>query len=94
MFKNALIFTFIGLKRNVVGLIGMALAVALNALLFWAFMPLGIILPFVLTVAVCGYIGIYAAYPKIKEVMIDPYYDEYGNPKEEKEEEKTEVLSE
>ncbi|MBO4869492.1 MAG: DUF624 domain-containing protein [Clostridia bacterium] len=94
LFKNALIFTFIGLKRNIVGLIGMAVAVALNALLFWAFMPLGIILPFVLTVAVCGYIGIYAAYPKIKEVMIDPYYDEYGNPKEEKEEEKTEVLSE
>jgi hypothetical protein len=24
--------------------------------------------------------GIYAAWPKIKEIMIDPYYDENGNP--------------
>ena len=80
LFKNALIFTFLGLKRNIVGLLGMVIVVALNAFLFFAFMPLGVIMPFVLTFAVCGYIGIYAAYPKIKEVMIDPYYNEYGEP--------------
>jgi hypothetical protein len=27
----------------------------------------------------------YAAYPKIKEIMIDPYYDEEGNPRKEAE---------
>ena len=62
----------------------MIIAVGINVFLFFVFMPLGAILPFVLTVAVCGYIGTYAAYPKIKEVMIDPYYDEYGNPRESK----------
>ena len=61
-------------------LLGMAVAVAINAFLVFVFLPLGAILPFILTVAVCGYIGTYAAYPKIKEVMIDPYYDENGNP--------------
>ena len=80
IFKNAFIFTFAGIKRNILGLLGMVIVVALNAFLMFVFLPLGAILPFVLTVAVCGYIGTYAAYPKIKEVMIDPYYDEYGNP--------------
>ena len=80
IFKNAFIFTFAGIKRNILGLLGMIIVVALNAFLMFVFLPLGAILPFVLTVAVCGYIGTYAAYPKIKEVMIDPYYDEYGNP--------------
>lgn len=88
LFKNALIFTFLGLKRNIVGLLGMVIVVALNAFLFFAFMPLGVIMPFVLTFAVCGYIGIYAAYPKIKEVMIDPYYNEYGEPIDPKDSEK------
>lgn len=80
LFKNAFIFTFAGIKRNILGLLGMVLAIAINAFLVFVFLPLGAILPFILTVAVCSYIGTYAAYPKIKEVMIDPYYDEYGNP--------------
>ena len=80
IFKNAFIFTFAGIKRNILGLLGMVIAIAINAFLFFVFLPVGAILPFILTVAVCGYIGTYAAYPKIKEVMIDPYYDEYGNP--------------
>lgn len=80
LFKNAFIFTFAGMKRNILGLLGMVVVVAINAFLFFVFLPLGAILPFILTVSVCGYIGTYAAYPKIKEVMIDPYYDEYGNP--------------
>ena len=94
LFKNALIFTFLGLKRNIVGLLGMVIVVALNAFLFFAFMPLGVIMPFVLTFAVCGYIGIYAAYPKIKEVMIDPYYNEYGEPIDPKDSEKNADIEE
>ena len=94
LFKNALIFTFLGLKRNIVGLLGMVIVVALNAFLFFAFMPLGVIMPFVLTFAVCGYIGIYAAYPKIKEVMIDPYYNEYGEPIDPKDSEKNTDIEE
>ena len=80
LFKNAFIFTFAGIKRNILGLLGIVAAVAVNAFFVFVFIPLGAILPFVLTMAVCWYIGVYAAYPKIKEVMIDPYYDENGDP--------------
>ena len=89
LFKNAFILTFAGIKRNILAVLGIAIVIGINIFLVFVFIPLGAILPFVLTVAVCGYIGMYAAYPKIKEVMIDPYYDEYGNPRE-KEEEKAE----
>ena len=82
LFKNAFILTFVGIKRNLLALLGIAVVIGINVFLFFVFMPLGAILPFVLTFAVCGYIGMYAAYPKIKEVMIDPFYDEYGNPRE------------
>ena len=78
LFKNAFIFVFAGLGRNVLGLIGVIAAVLLNMVIFWTFVPLGIILPFVLTIGVIGYIGVYTAYPKIKEIMIDPYQAENG----------------
>ena len=89
LFKNAFIFVFVGLGRNVLGLIGVIVAVLLNMVIFWTFIPLGIILPFVLTVAVIGYIGVYTAYPKIKEIMIDPYQAENGGDREDGPEEET-----
>ncbi len=76
MFKNALIFVFIGLKRNIPAILGMLLVIAFNVFIFIGFLPVGIVLPFVLTFSTCAYIGVYAAYPKIKEIMIDPYYNE------------------
>lgn len=76
--KNSFLFVFIGIKRNILGLIGTVLTVAVNLFLFIAYRPIGIILPFVLTASTLGYIMTYTAYPKIKEIMIDPYYDENG----------------
>ncbi len=76
MFKNGLIFSFIGLKRNIPAILGMLLVIAFNVFIFIGFLPVGIVLPFVLTFSTCAYIGVYAAYPKIKEIMIDPYYNE------------------
>ena len=55
-------------------LLGAAVIILLNYLLIGLFMPLGITLPLVITVGAVWYIMIYAAYPKIKEIMIDPYY--------------------
>ncbi len=78
MFKNGLIFSFIGLKRNIPAILGMLIVIAFNVFIFIGFLPVGIVLPFVLTFSTCAYIGVYAAYPKIKEVMIDPYYNENG----------------
>lgn len=76
LIKNAFIFAFAGLVRNVLALIGVVLAVLINMFLVGILTPLGMMLPFVLTIAVCGYITVYAAYPKIKEIMIDPYENE------------------
>lgn len=76
MVKNAVIFAFVGIKRNFMGLLGMIAVVALNVILLFTFMPIGIVLPFVLSFAACAYIGTYAAYPMIKEIMIDPYEEE------------------
>ena len=83
MFKNGLIFVFIGIKRNIPAIIGMLLVIAFNVFIFIGFLPVGIVLPFVLTFSTCAYIGVYAAYPKIKEIMIDPYYNENSEETEE-----------
>ncbi len=86
LIKNAFLFTFIGIKRNALAFIGMAIVIAFNIFLFWGFRPLAVALPFVLTSGTLSFIGTYAAYPKIKEIMIDPYYEnEDGIEREEEE---------
>lgn len=72
--KNSFIFSLIGLKRNIVGLLGVVLIVALNVVIYIYFLPLGGILPFFITIALASFAGVYAAYPNIKKIMIDPYY--------------------
>ncbi len=74
IFKNSFIFAFLGIKRNVVGLLGCAAVAILNALLFGLFPPFGIALPFIISISICYFIGGYTSYPIIKQYMIDPYY--------------------
>jgi len=76
MFKNALLFTVLGIKRNLMCLLGTVLVIALNLLIYFTFIPIGIILPFIITIALCNYLSVYCAYPVIKKYMIDPYYSE------------------
>ncbi len=53
-----------------------------NAMIFITYtimllaLPIGIIIPFVLLFADCSFMACYAAFPKIKEIMIDPYYED------------------
>lgn len=78
--KNAFLFTFIGLKRNFVGFLGVVIVCVLNYLLLsltFTF-SVALILPFVLSIAICGLISVYCAYPQIKKHMIDPYYESIG----------------
>ena len=37
-------------------------------------LPLGVAIPLFFLFGIGGFMGVYAAYPKIKEIMIDPYY--------------------
>ena len=69
--KNALYFTILGIKRNFVSLIGMICLVALNYLIFTLFMPIGALLPFVITLSICDFMAVYAAYPNIIKYMMD-----------------------
>ena len=74
--KNSLIFSIIGFKRNFMATLGIAVMVIVTYLLMVSVFPIGIIIPFVLLFADCSFIACYAAFPKIKEIMIDPYYTE------------------
>jgi len=69
--KNSFYFTILGVKRNFVALFGTVIVVLVNYFIFRIFMPIGAILPFVLTIAVIDLIGVYATYPVIKKYMID-----------------------
>ena len=82
--KNSLIFAIIGFKRNIMATLGIAVMVLLTYTLMLIALPIGIIVPFVLLFADCSFMACYAAFPKIKEIMIDPYYkDEKPEPQEE-----------
>ncbi len=72
--KNAFIFSILGFKRNITAFIGIILTFAINYFIFIFATPLGIALPVLVLVSFTNFMGVYAAYPKIKEIMIDPYY--------------------
>ena len=75
MFKNALLFTVLGIKRNIVSLLGLILLAGIEFALLMLYFPLGVILPFVGLFSIGYMMQIYASYPKIKQIMIDPYYE-------------------
>ncbi len=77
IFKNALFFAALGFKRNLMALLGIALIAIITIGLFFVILPIGIVIPFLILFSLGGFIGTYAAYPKIKEIMIDPYYAEH-----------------
>ena len=76
VFKNALIFTVLGIKRNVLALIGLVIvsAIAVLPMIMLVQVGLGIalVLPLIYYLGVCAFIYTYAAYPVIKKYMIDP----------------------
>ena len=78
--KNALIFAILGIKRNIMGILGIVLLIAIHIMLIVLLIPYGIsipiVLPFVYALAVIGFIGTYAAFPVIQKYMIDPYQSE------------------
>jgi len=81
--KNALIFSILGIKRNIMALLGYVLLLALHIFLIILLLPIGIsiplVLPFVYIMAVFGFISTYAAYPIIDRYMIQPYEAEHAS---------------
>ena len=77
MFKNALIFTALGIKRNLMALLGIVLLLVFHFALIVILIPYGIIIPVIVPVvyifAAIGFIVSYAIYPVIDRYMIAPY---------------------
>lgn len=75
IFKNAFIFTALGIKRNVMAILGIIFMALLNLALVAIFLPLNIIIPLVLPLfyflGYAGFITVYAAYPVIEKYMIN-----------------------
>ena len=76
IYKNALIFVVLGIKRNIMALLGLAIVTSIAALMIFLFLPMGLgvtlVLPFIYYLGICAFIYTYAAYPVIKKYMIDP----------------------
>lgn len=76
MLKNALIFTALGIKRNLMAALGILICIAL-----WAALSIigiqynfGVLMfiPAFIMFSLIGFISVYCAYPVIKKHMIDP----------------------
>ena len=76
--KNSLIFAFLGFKRTFLAFLGTALLLALTVIFAMSGMllALAIAMPLMILFSNSAYMCTYAAYFKIKEVMIDPYDNE------------------
>ncbi|MBE6545904.1 MAG: hypothetical protein E7668_00500 [Ruminococcaceae bacterium] len=84
--KNSLIFTVLGIKRNLMAGLGILLLLGLHVLLIILLVPMGVavplVLPLVYLLAVIGFITTYAAYPVIDRYMIAPYQTQEAIPSE------------
>ena len=87
--KNSMIFALIGMKRNIVAFLAIVLLIFFEVMLLsvTALQPIAVAAPLAILFASFAYMKVYAAYFKIKEIMIDPYKAEhpelYAEPEEE-----------
>lgn len=79
LLKNALIFSVLGMKRNLMAVLGNLLLAAItiglivgSSMLGVGFMGLPILLPFLYVPATSAFINVYAAYPVIDKYMVQP----------------------
>ena len=81
MIKNSLIFALLGIKRNVMALLGILLLIFLEILLLFGtggiLLPLAVAAPLAILFSTFAFMKVYASYYKIKEIMIDPYLAEH-----------------
>ena len=81
--KNSLIFALLGFKRNFVALLGILVCLVFEVAFIFAFrgilISFGVALPLLILFSTFAYMKVFAAYYKIKEVMIDPYVTDAGD---------------
>jgi uncharacterized membrane protein YesL len=82
LIKNALILAMLGIKRNIMAIIGIFILAVLNVVVFMYMPNIGVLLPSFFLMSNCSFMTCFAAYPNIKKYMIDPYYQEHPEEKE------------
>ena len=74
IFKNALVFSVLGIGRNLMSFLGIAILIALNIALILLLWPLGIVVPIILPLIYLlpsiNLLISYGAYPVIEKYMI------------------------
>jgi len=73
--KNALIFTILGIKRNLLACLGLIIVTAIAVVPMLLLLPkfgVALVLPLIYYLGTCSFIYTYAAYPVVKKYMIDP----------------------
>ena len=92
--KNSLIFSLVGLKRNVLALLGIVILMIVEVLITFGsggvLLPLAVVAPIAILFSTFAYMKVYASYYKIKELMIDPYLAEH--PEERAKESEEEII--
>ncbi len=87
LLKNSLIFALLGFKRNILAFLGSLILVLLNLLFLFGFggrlLPLAIAFPMILLFSHTTFMGTYASYYKINEIMIQPYLQSQAEEAEE-----------
>ena len=81
MIKNSLIFAILGFKRNILAFLGIIFLLLFELVLMFGtggiLVPFAVAAPLAILLSLMSFIKVYAAYPKIKQYMIDPYLDEH-----------------
>ena len=81
MMKNSLIFALLGFKRNICGFLAIILLLIIEFILMFGtggiLVPLAVAAPLAMLFSTFAFIKVYAAYPKIREHMIEPYLNEH-----------------
>ncbi len=92
--KNSLIFAFVNVKRNVIGFLASLVCWICTAAFIFFATPLGALILLGVIFAFTSFIGVYCAYPAIKQYMIDPIIeDERKKRKEAKIEENESIFT-
>jgi uncharacterized membrane protein YesL len=77
IYKNAFLLSVLGIKRNILIILGSVLVILASVYLFLLFPSVGLILPGIFTISLLWLIGVYCSYPVINKYMIEPYYEEH-----------------
>lgn len=79
--KNSFLLSILGFRRNLSAVLGSVFLIVLSLYIYVLLPTTGILLPFIFTISLINFIGIYCVYPIIVKYMVEPYYDEHPDEK-------------